>query len=639
MLRSIMDCPSDGSVGLLGVECRSGLDLTIAFEDYILILIPAASLLLLAPIRLRTIWSRTIKVHTPTILQLVKTVRIFKSTRFEQWSYFIQFSAFAFMGCSFAVLVATCARQHSARVAEISAATVLFLASNAAYILSYLEHNRSIRPSQLLQLYLIIALIAQVIHLRTIWIRQNDITLQALYTAEVASCAVFLLVESIGKESILLSRQKRSPQDTSDIFSQRLFLYLNNLFRRGYSSLLAPNDLDDIDEDISSLQYIRRFRLEWLRHYSLNPEVSLFRIIYSGLRYDTVFPIIPRLLELGVSFAQPFLIMRFVKYLSTSNAPSEEGVFLVLSTGLTYTLLAILQGWYWQSVNRWETKIRGCLITLLHDKALRSRPDDASSPLTLQNVDVEKVTLGLRSLYEYPATLLSVGIALALLYVELGLVFLAPLILTVVLIAITTLNGAKVAPKQVRWLSATQSRISYITGVVNTMRNIKLLGIAENVLRTGNNLRDEEVRAQRRIRKGVLINIFISQATFQSCCLVLFSAYAIRTARSGEPLTSARLFTSLSILKLFTTPMLSTVQYLPLTLQAFAALGRIQSYLVRKDFVEKRNLDLAAPSIDLTLPIAARMKNVTCGYAEDESLLTGLNCHFYKSSLTIVTGR
>lgn len=550
------------------------------------------------------------------------------------------------MGCSFAVLVATCARQHSARVAEVSAATILFLASIAAYILSYLEHNRSIRPSQLLQLYLIVALIAQVIHLRTIWIRQNDVTLQALYTAEVAACAVFLLAESIGKESILLNRHRRSPQDTNDLFSQRFFLYLNSLFRRGYSSLLAPNDLDDIDEDLASLQYIRRFRLEWLKHYSRNSEVSLFRIICSGLRYDTGYPILPRLFQLGVSFAQPFLIMRFVSFLSTSNAPSSEGLFLVLATGITYTLLAILEGWYWQSVNRWETKVRGCLITMIYEKALKSRPDEASSPLTLQNVDVEKVTLGLRYLYEYPATLLSAAIALGLLYVEVGLIFLAPLILTIILIAITTLNGTNAAPKQKQWLAATQTRISYITKILNAMRNIKLLGIGEIVLQTGTSLRDKECSAQRMIRKSLLINFFISQATFQSCCLALFGAYAIRTASSGEPLTSARLFTSLSILKLFTTPMLSVVQYLPVTLQAFAALGRIQTYLVRKDFVEKRKLDsvvsrgtLAASSLNFTMPIAARMEDITCGYAAEESLLTGINCLFYKSSLTIVTGR
>lgn len=66
-------CPADTSVGWSSGDC--GIDFTLAFENYILILIPAASLILLAPLRLRTIWTRTIKVVTPTILQLIKTVR------------------------------------------------------------------------------------------------------------------------------------------------------------------------------------------------------------------------------------------------------------------------------------------------------------------------------------------------------------------------------------------------------------------------------------------------------------------------------------------------------------------------------------------------------------------------------------
>lgn len=240
-----------------------------------------------------------------------------------------------------------------------------FLASVIAYTLSYLEHSRSIRPSQLLQLYLIFASVAQVVHLRTIWIRHYDAILQALDTAQVVSCAVFLVVESIGKESILISRDKRPPQDTNDLFSQRLFWWLNYLFRQGYSKLLAPTDLDGIDEDLASPEHHRRFRLQWQKHYNRNPEVSLFRIVCSGLPYATFFPIFPRLLFLGVSFAQPFLITRFVSFISdpdTRNA--EEGVFLVLATALTYSLLAIFQAWYWQSVSRFQTKLRGCLIAL-----------------------------------------------------------------------------------------------------------------------------------------------------------------------------------------------------------------------------------------------------------------------------------
>lgn len=80
-------CPSDQSVSWLTGDC--GVDFTIAFEDYILILIPAACLLLLAPLRLRTIWSRSVKVITPTILQLFKTV---SSLSLKQATAFIDIS-------------------------------------------------------------------------------------------------------------------------------------------------------------------------------------------------------------------------------------------------------------------------------------------------------------------------------------------------------------------------------------------------------------------------------------------------------------------------------------------------------------------------------------------------------------------
>jgi ATP-binding cassette subfamily C (CFTR/MRP) protein 1 len=62
---------NDGAVGV----CHGARpDLTLALEDYVLILIPAACLLLLAPIRLRRIWSRSRKVVAPTGLWCAKTV-------------------------------------------------------------------------------------------------------------------------------------------------------------------------------------------------------------------------------------------------------------------------------------------------------------------------------------------------------------------------------------------------------------------------------------------------------------------------------------------------------------------------------------------------------------------------------------
>ncbi|GAB7351826.1 hypothetical protein MBLNU459_g2390t1 [Dothideomycetes sp. NU459] len=339
--------------------------------------------------------------------------------------------------------------------------------------------------------------------------------------------------------------------------------------------------------------------------------------------------------------------MRFVSFIGNPAVGGvEEGALLVLATALIYTLLAVFQTWYWQSVARFQTKLRGCLITSIHDKALRSRPDEKSSPLMLMTVDVDKVVTGLRSMHEYWSTLFAIGLALGLLYIEVGVIFLAPLVLMVILVAISTTNGTSVAPKQKTWLAATQTRVSYVTGVISALKNIKLLGIGPSVLKRGNEMRQKEVNARSRIFKALMINFFISQTTFSLSCLVLFSGIAIQTRNGGDPLTSTRLFTCLSILKLFTSPMMSTVQYISQTLQSFAALQRIQSYLVRDDHVDQRRLQSGYGIIRQNQKTGFSVANeqaivsvvdVTCGYS-GRAVLAGLNCQFERGSLNMVIG-
>ncbi|CAD0099756.1 unnamed protein product, partial [Aureobasidium mustum] len=590
-----------------------------------MILIPAACLLLMAPLRLRRTWGRSRKVMSPTALWWAKTI-----------------SSTSFVGLSLAVLIRGCMRPH-APSAEIPAEVFSFLASLTAAILSQWEHIRSIRPSALLQLYLMVALVVQAVHLRSIWLRNEDTTMRGLGLGQIVACAIFLAVESVSKESILLQRQKRSPQDTNDMFSQRLFWWLNNMFKRGYTSVLAPNDLDQMDEDLSSTDPQRRFRLEWRKHTTKNPKVNMLRIIFSAIGYDMMFPVIPRLLMLAVQFSQPYLILRFVDYIDNPDkGGTEEGILLVIATAIVYVAIATFQSWYWQAVTRFQTKLRGCLISQLHDKALRSR---TPIPLMLMNVDVEKTLVGIRPMHEFWACGVSIVIALGLLYNQVGLPFLAPLVLLVVFITITSQNGKKIGPKTKLWLAATQERVSYITSVIGSMKNIKLLGIGSSVLNKGNKLREKEVRAQRAIRMAAMINLVISLVNFQAATLFMYGAFAIKTHLTGIPLTNSTLFTSLAVLKLFTNPLLMTIQYLPSLLQVFAALARIQEYLVTEDHADQRTIDSEAmahgrnPKTGVSVSEMndlAQMRKLNCGYADGSTTLKDIDLSLSRNQLNIV---
>jgi ATP-binding cassette subfamily C (CFTR/MRP) protein 1 len=557
-------------------------------------------------------------------------------------------SSVSFVGLSLAVLIRGCMRPH-APSAEIPAEVFSFLASLTAAVLSQWEHIRSIRPSALLQLYLMVALVVQAVHLRSLWLRNDDTTMRGLGIGQIVACAIFLAVESVSKESILLQRQKRSPQDTNDVFSQRLFWWLNSTFKRGYTSVLAPTDLDKMDEDLSSTDPQRRFRLEWRRHTTKNPKVSMLRIIYSAIGYDMLFPVIPRLLLLAIQFCQPYLILRFVDYIDNpAKGGTEEGILLVIATATVYIAIATFQSWYWQAVARFQTRLRGCLISLIHDKALRSRVDTNSNPLMLMNVDVEKTLTGIRPMHEFWACGVSIIIALGLLYSQVGLPFLAPLILLVVFITICSMNGKKIAPKSKLWLASTQVRVSYITNVIGSMKNIKLLGVGPSVLDKGNKLREKEVRAQRAIRLSAMINLVISLTNFQGATLVMYGAFAIKTHFTGQPLTNSTLFTSLAVLKLFTNPLLMTIQFLPMLLQVFAALARIQEYLVTKDHTDQRITDPEAiahgrnPKTGISvseMDDVAQIRGLNCGYSEDNTILRNIDLSLPRNKLNMVVGR
>ncbi|KAG9799894.1 P-loop containing nucleoside triphosphate hydrolase protein, partial [Aureobasidium melanogenum] len=493
-----------------------------------------------------------------------------------------------------------------------------------------------------------VALVVQAVHLRSIWLRNEDTIMRGLGIGQIVACAIFLAVESVSKESILLQRQKRSPQDTNDVFSQRLFWWLNNMFKRGYTSVLAPNDLDKMDEDLSSTDPQRRFRLEWRKYTTKNPKVNMLRIIFSAIGYDMMFPVIPRLLMLAIQFSQPYLILRFVDYVDNpEEGGTEEGVLLVIATATVYVAIATFQSWYWQAVVRFQTKLRGCLISQIHDKALRSRADTDSNPLMLMNVDVEKTLVGIRPMHEFWACGVSIVIALGLLYSQVGLPFLAPLVLLVVFITICSTNGKKIGPKTKLWLAATQERVSYITSVIGSMKNIKLLGIAPSVLDKGNKLREKEVRAQRAIRMAAMINLVISLVNFQAATLFMYGAFAIKTHFTGTPLTNSTLFTSLAVLKLFTNPLLMTIQYLPSLLQVFAALARIQEYLVTEDHTDQRTVDSEAiahgrntkTGISVSeMNDLAQMRKLTCGYADGNTVLKDIELSLRRNKLNIVVG-
>lgn len=207
-------------------------------------------------------------------------------------------------------------------------------------------------------------LITQAVHLRSLWWRKPDVAVKLLSILQIVATASFLGAESVRKSSMLLGhRESTAPDVLAGIFSKSLFMWLNSLFRRGFGRSLLPKDLDSIDPDLTSVETYQRFESKWLRNTRQNKKASLFWITCQTLRYDMLLPVLPRLVNLGTSFAQPFLVKTLIVFISTpADDPDDRGPLLVLAIASTYICIGVFQSLYRQSVVRLHTKLRVCLV-------------------------------------------------------------------------------------------------------------------------------------------------------------------------------------------------------------------------------------------------------------------------------------
>jgi ATP-binding cassette subfamily C (CFTR/MRP) protein 1 len=249
---------TDTSFGpFVGPECRDGFDFTLVFEQSILVLLPAALLLVLAPVRLFRLRNVPIKVAGRR-LQTVKLALI---------------ALLAVLHLVLVVLWAT--RPSDTRLDRVSvaAACVSFASSLMSCVLSCVEHAKSPRPSSLLNVYLAVSLLLDVALLRTLWLVPMNTAIPAVFTAAFTLKAALVVLEGWSKAPYLIAGSgSHSPEATAGLYARAVFAWVTPLLMTGFRKLLRPMDLFELDEDMGSAGLIGMF---W-RHWHNQKGLSIF---------------------------------------------------------------------------------------------------------------------------------------------------------------------------------------------------------------------------------------------------------------------------------------------------------------------------------------------------------------------------
>ncbi len=142
----------------------------------------------------------------------------------------------------------------------------------------------------------------------------------------MATKLVLLFLEEAQKRSLVTARSKDlALESTGGPINCSVFWWLNQLFFKGFKSLLHLGDLGSIDDRFDSGDFLSTLDHVWQanhkssKHALLTSTVSAFQTTF----FD---PIVPRLCLAGFRFAQPFLINQVIDFVGEPDKGNASGI-------------------------------------------------------------------------------------------------------------------------------------------------------------------------------------------------------------------------------------------------------------------------------------------------------------------------
>ncbi|KAM7205481.1 P-loop containing nucleoside triphosphate hydrolase protein [Naviculisporaceae sp. PSN 640] len=563
-------CPvgADNQFGpRVNVACRP-FDFTLLFEDAFLILLPASLLIFLAPWRMPSLYKTPVKLV---------------SCRLAIWKLAIIASLLVL---HIVFLLYRMQSPHLYTKLSVASGVVDAVATLAAGIYSFLEDQRSLRPSDLLVLYFTLSTILYIPRLRSLWtIPDTDLIVpKALWTVIFMTTASLAILESVTKTRLLRPGYKNATaEQVTGFWSRSFYIWVLPFFRTGYGQIIQLDDIpradDDLEEEIARKKLDEAWKKVHGRHRLLR--ASLFH----ANRWQLLSAIPPRLALSAFTLCQPFLIEVSVSYMNTENRDKHYGQALVGSFVLAHIGIAVSRAVYWRQTYRLMARTRASLISQIYRQttALQGTAVKDSAAITLMGTDVERIVQSLRLMHEIWASVPEVGIAVWLLARHLGVASVVPVIISILSVAATTPIASHFGPAQRTWVERVENRVAVTAGMVGDMKAVKMLGLSKVLKSMVLHLRELELKTSEKFRSLLVYQILVGNLPGTLAPFATFTTYAIIAAvRKDESLLSAQAFASLSLINLVTNPLLFLCQALPSITQGAACFGRVEAYLLKK---------------------------------------------------------
>lgn len=169
---------------------------------------------------------------------------------------------------------------------SLACAVLAFLTSLGLLFLSHLEHLYSIQPSFLLNFFLSLSLLFDIVRLRSLWLASYTV-LAAIYTASIALKLAWFCLESRTKQECFIDKSVQyGDEEVCGLYSRTFFWWINPLFLLGFKKTLSVEELPRLDQTLSAHRLHHTFSRRWAsgKWLHANMDINWFCLTFTSFK-------------------------------------------------------------------------------------------------------------------------------------------------------------------------------------------------------------------------------------------------------------------------------------------------------------------------------------------------------------------